>query len=205
MQERRWKQHLEVLMSQLEMNGAAKQTSTRREMLAGVTLGVGGFAVCPFEAVAKAAEEVSHSSEEIHQEILFKATRKRVYEALTETKQFNSVVLLSAAMKDGPPPNAAPTEISREVGGTFTLFGGHIVGRHLELVPQKRIVQAWRVVDWEPGAFSIAKFQLAELGSGTTLILAHSSFPKGLGEHLAEGWRLNYWEPLQRFLAGAAA
>jgi activator of HSP90 ATPase len=37
----------------------------------------------------------------------------------------------------------APTQISREVGGAFSLFGGIIVGRHIELVPNERIVQAW--------------------------------------------------------------
>jgi hypothetical protein len=30
-----------------------------------------------------------------------------------------------------------PTEISREVGGAFTLFGGYIIGRHVELVPNE--------------------------------------------------------------------
>jgi hypothetical protein len=52
------------------------------------------------------------------------------------------------------------------VGGAFTLFGGHITGRHIELVPDQRIVQAWRVVDWIPVVYSIVKFELTE---GTTL------------------------------------
>jgi activator of HSP90 ATPase len=43
------------------------------------------------------------------------------------------------------------TEISQQVGGAFSLFGGHIVGHQIELVTNERIVQAWRVVDWSPG------------------------------------------------------
>ncbi len=192
-------------MSDGKIFTSLRTTPTRRQMIARTAIGFGAVALSATKAWGGAVEEVSHSAESIHQEIAFKASRKRVYEALTETKQFNSVILLSAAMKSGLPPGAAPTEISREVGGTFTIYAGHIVGRHLELAPSERIVQAWRVVDWDPGSFSIAKFQLVAEGSATKLIFDHSSFPRGTGEHLAEGWRINYWEPLEKFLSGAAA
>jgi activator of HSP90 ATPase len=94
-----------------------------------------------------------------------------------------------------------PTQISPELGGTFTLFGGHIIGRHLEMVANQRLVQAWRVVDWVPGAFSVIRFALQEDGAGTKIIFDHTSFPKGQAEHLAEGWRLHYWEPMTQVLA----
>src|ERR1700683_3253993 len=38
---------------------------------------------------AGAGGDVSHTAEAIHQEVVFKASRKRVYEALTQTKQFD--------------------------------------------------------------------------------------------------------------------
>lgn len=147
------------------------------------------------------SKEISHTGEAIHQEVVFKASRKRVYEALTDAKQFNRVVQLSAAMQSGMPPGATPTEISREVGGAFSVFGGHIVGRHVELLPNERIVQAWRVVNWNPGVYSIVMFELAEQGSGTKLLLDHTGFPDGAGQHLADGWKANYWEPLEKYLA----
>jgi hypothetical protein len=34
-----------------------------------------------------------------------------------------------------------PTAISPHVGGTFALFGGYIVGRHIELVPNELIAR----------------------------------------------------------------
>lgn len=146
-----------------------------------------------------ASNGVSHSSEAIHQETILRAGRKRVYEALTDPKQFHQVVLLSA---DGKAMAAnVPTEISRDAGGAFSLFGGHILGRHVELVPNERIVQAWRVANWNPGTYSIAKFQLIEQGPATRLIFDHIGFPQGQAEHLAEGWKEHYWEPLARYLA----
>jgi activator of HSP90 ATPase len=148
-----------------------------------------------------AGEEISHSCETIHQTVAFKASRKRVYEALTDEKQFDKVVKLSAAVQSGEPLGNKPTQIAREAGGPFTLFGGHIVGRHVELVPGERIVQAWRVATWEPGVYSIVRFQLVEEGAGTKLTFDHTGFPNGQGEHLAAGWKGNYWEPLAKVLA----
>jgi activator of HSP90 ATPase len=138
-------------------------------------------------AVLAVNEEISRNSESIHHEVFFKASRNRVYEALTVAEQFGKLT-------------GAPTEISREVGGTFSIFGGHIVGRNLELAPNERIVQAWRVVDWDVGLYSIAKFELKEVGSNTKIVFDHTSFPQGYGKHLAEGWKSHYWEPVEKYL-----
>ncbi len=174
---------------------------TRRQAIAGVAMAFGGLALGAAEAWAGAEEEISRTAEAIHLEPVFKASRKRVYEALTDTKQFNSVMMLSAAMKSGTAPGAKPTEISREVGGAFLVFGGYITGRHIELVPNERIVQAWRTAGWNPGVYSIAKFELVEQDTGTKIVFDHTGFPKGEAEHLAAGWKANYWEPLEKFLA----
>jgi activator of HSP90 ATPase len=63
-----------------------------------------------------------------------------------------------------------------------------------------RIVQAWRAGDWPPGSYSIARFVLEKRGAGTLLIFDHLGFPSGQAGHLAEGWRNNYWAPLQKYL-----
>jgi len=149
---------------------------------------------------AAADTSISHTAESIHQESIIRASRKRIYDVLLDARQFAKIVELSGAMR-GTPPGSKAAEISREVGGAFTIFGGHIVGRQVELVPNQRIVQAWRVVDWKPGHYSIAKFELTEQGTETKIIFDHTAFPIGLAEHLASGWEEHYWEPLRRFLA----
>ena len=188
-------------MSGRKNRSATVNRPTRRQLVAGAAVAFGGLALGSTGAWAEDEKEVARTAETIHQEPIFKASRKRVYEALTDSKQFNNVVQLSAAMRSGMPPGAAPTQISREAEGAFSLFGGHIVGRHVELVPNERIVQAWRVATWDAGVYSIARFELVEQGSGTKLVFDHAGFPKGDGEHLAEGWKANYWEPLEKFLA----
>jgi len=182
----------------LDMRGLAP---TRRQVIAGAAVAFGTLAVGSARALAGADEEISHSNEAIHMEVVFQAARKRVYEALTEAKQFEKVIQLSAAMKSGMALGDKPTAISREEGGAFTEYRGHIIGRQIELVPNERIVQAWRVIMWDPGVYSIAKFELTEQGAATKLVFDHKGFPNGQAEHLAEGWKSNYWEPLAKYLA----
>ena len=89
----------------------------------------------------------------------------------------------------------APTEIDARAGGAFSCFGGMILGRNVECVPGQRVVQAWRVKMWEPGAYSLVRFELRSEGSSTRVILDHAGFPDGQAEHLEKGWHANYWEP----------
>jgi activator of HSP90 ATPase len=172
---------------------------TRRKWIAGAGLAAGGLVLPVREILAAGVNEISHSEEAIHQEVSFQASRKQIYETLTSTEKFDKVVKQGGT---SPALGNQPTQIARELGGTFTLFGGHIIGRHLEMVPNERLVQAWRVADWAPGAFSVARFVLKEDGAGTQIIFDHMAFPKGLADHLAEGWRLHYWQPMTQVLAG---
>ena len=176
------------------------QGLTRRRAIAGVAIAFGGLTLGTTEVWAGTEEEISRTAESIHQEPVFKASRKRVYEALTDAKQFEKVIQLSGTMQSMHVADK-PAEISREAGGTFSLFGGYVTGRHVELVPNERIVQAWRAGSWAPGVYSIAKFEFVEQGTGSKIVFDHTGFPKGAAEHLASGWKTNYWEPLDKLLA----
>ena len=159
-----------------------------------------GASNSPTEAAAGASDGLSHSSESIHQEVTFKASRRQVYEALTSARQFAALTRLSDAVTLVTAPGAKATTISREVGGSFTLFGGYITGRHLEMMPDERLVQAWRAGGWKAGDYSIVKFALATEGAGCRLVLDHRGFPEGQGASLASGWGVHYWEPMTKLL-----
>ena len=173
---------------------------TRRQAIVGFAMVFGGLTLGSAKAWDGADDEISHTAESIHQELVFQANRKRVYEALTDSKQFDKVIQLSGVLQSMHLGDK-PAEISREVGGAFTLFGGYITGRQVELVPDERIVQAWRTGGWAPGVYSIARFELVEKGSGTKIVFDHTGFPKGEAEVLASGWKAHYWEPPAKLLA----
>jgi activator of HSP90 ATPase len=127
------------------------------------------------------------SAKTIHQEVTFKANPKKVYDALLDGKQFAAFT-------------GAPATIEAKVGGALSAFGGMITGVTVELVPEKRIVQAWRAGDWPEGVHSIVKFELAAAGNGTKLTLDHSGAPDGSEAMLEGGWHKMYWEPLAKHL-----
>jgi activator of HSP90 ATPase len=181
-------------------NLKAANGPTRRQAIVGVAIAFGGAALGSSKAWAEAQEEISRTAEAIHQEPVIKASRKRVYEALTDAKQFDKVIQLSGVMQSMHLGDK-PCEISREAGGAFSLFGGYVTGRHVELLPDERIVQAWRAGSWPAGIYSIARFELVEQGGGTRIVFDHTGFPKGDAEHLASGWKAHYWEPLEKLLA----
>jgi len=123
----------------------------------------------------------------IHQETNFNVSAQRLYETLLSSKEFSNCTKKSFAGF-----TAMSANIDSAVGGAFSLFDGHIIGRILELVPNQRIVEAWRVVDWPVGVYSIAKFEFKPIRSGTQLIFDHVGFPEGLKKHLSIGWQKHY-------------
>jgi len=127
-------------------------------------------------------------SDRIHQEIPVEAPSSRIYEVLTDAAQFSKM------------SGGAPAEIDATAGGAFSCFGGMITGRIIECVPGERLVQAWRAKPWEPGVYSIVRFELKSDGKKTRVVLDHAAFPEGQGEHLDKGWHANYWEPLRKLL-----
>jgi uncharacterized protein YndB with AHSA1/START domain len=124
----------------------------------------------------------------IHQEVDFKASPQRVYEALTDAKHFSAF-------------SGLPAEIHNQAGGTFKCFGGQITGRMTELIPGQKIGQTWHVAMWPDDVSSNVRFALKAQGGGTRLILDHSDFPEENREHLDAGWPRMYWEPLKKYLA----
>ena len=181
--------------------GDTRSISTRRHVITGIAAGAAAMGV--YRAHAGEAQEIARMQEAIHQETIFKASRERVYDVLTVAAEFHKVVLLSAAVHSGMVKIARPGRISREAGGSFSIFGDFITGRQIELVPNTRIVQAWRPKDWLPGVYSIAHFELVQDGSATRLVFDHTGFPAGNAEHLAQGWHENYWQPMEKVLAAA--
>ena len=129
-------------------------------------------------------------SSSIHNEVVFPASLQHVYQALTDSKQFSDVT-------------GAPAEIGREEGAAFSCFGGMITGRHVVLLPNQLIIQAWRSGNWDEGVYSIVRFELKAQGTGTLLIFDHTGFPVEHLEHLASGWQKMYWDNLQKYLAQA--
>jgi activator of HSP90 ATPase len=124
----------------------------------------------------------------LHQEIELDAPPERIFHILLDPKEFAAVTGIAA-------------RIDPNVGGAFSTFGGLIEGRNIEIIPGRRIVQAWRPTSWDPGVYSVVHFELRASSGGTTLELDHTGFPEGDFDHLDPGWHMRYWDPIKKYLA----
>ncbi len=114
------------------------------------------------------------------------ASPKRVYDAWLDSQSHSAMT-------------GAGAIVSHEPGGSFQAWDGYIEGRNLELEPGRRIVQAWRTVEFaadEPDSNLELAFEAAE--GGTLLTLRHSNLPAH-GMQYKDGWRENYFEPMQTY------
>ena len=95
-----------------------------------------------------------------------------------------------------------PARMSAKVGGHFTAAGDYIEGYNLDLVPGKRIVQAWRGSDWPKGAWSVITLQLTSKGKGAHLVFDQRGIPEKVTNGATkEAWEQYYWAPMRTFFS----
>lgn len=86
-----------------------------------------------------------------------------------------------------------------EPGLEFSLWDGSIVGRNLEFIPGKKIVQEWYFGDQE--AASIVTIILHASKTGTSAELRHINIPDADFDNIVDGWNENYFGSLIGFYA----
>ncbi len=92
---------------------------------------------------------------------------------------------------------------SAALGGTFTAWDGYITARSLELVPGRRIVQAWRTADFgATDADSRLEVVFEAEGNGTRVTVTHTEIPAGQGVNYEQGWKDFYFTPMQTHFGG---
>jgi activator of HSP90 ATPase len=123
----------------------------------------------------------------IRQSVTVKATPRQVYEALMDSRKHSGFT-------------GAKARMSRKMGGRFTAFGNYIQGMNLDLVSNKRIVQAWRGSDWPKGHYSVATFSLKRIKGGTRLVFTQIGVPDREYKGINQGWRDYYWKPMKGML-----
>ena len=162
---------------------------TRRHLISGGAvslIGIRATSVLPPLNKPRGLRRPNATRTSLHQEIDLKTTPARIYAVLLDSKQFAAF-------------SHEPADIHGEPGGTFSMFGARILGRNVELVPNQRIVQAWRSAGWDPGTYSIVRFDFREQGTQVRIALDHTGFPIGAYDSLYSGWKSHYWDPLQLF------
>ena len=124
----------------------------------------------------------------IKQRVRFKAAPETVYHLLADSRKHTAVTGKKAV-------------ISRKIGGKFSAAASPVTGINVDLVPARRIVQAWRHRSFPEGIFSMAAVNLTETpDGGTELVLTHRGVPKHLIPETEQAWRDQYWTRIKAYL-----
>jgi len=126
----------------------------------------------------------------INQEVIINTTPEEAWELFMDADKHSDIT-------------GAEVEMSREIEGTFVIFDGYCHGYNIELVPGKRIVQAWHFEEdgWPEDHYSICIFVFETHPMGTRLIFTQTGIPEHKVKALESGWNEYYWEAIKDYLA----
>jgi uncharacterized protein YndB with AHSA1/START domain len=126
-------------------------------------------------------------SKPIQQTYEINGTPFQVFDALTNPETFQKW-------------SGAPAKIDDQIGTEFSLFGGNIVGKNLEVIPNQKLVQDWSAAE---GGVSHSKviFTLVATGRGTNVELLHEGVPEASLENISQGWNSYYLGKIQEMFA----
>ncbi|HEX8516125.1 MAG TPA: SRPBCC domain-containing protein [Bacteroidia bacterium] len=118
----------------------------------------------------------------IEQKYEMSATPEEVFEALVNPDVIQTWSGDEAKMGSNP-------------GDTFSLWGGQMFGKNLEIVPNKRIVQEWSYDQWD--APSKVTLNLKAKGKKTIVELLHEDVPEKSMRTITESWNSYYFGAMQ--------
>ncbi|CDH50866.1 chaperone activator aha1 [Lichtheimia corymbifera JMRC:FSU:9682] len=91
-----------------------------------------------------------------------------------------------------------PAKISKEKGSKFELFNGNVRGELLDAVPDKKIVQSWRLQSWPEGHFSTVTMTLDQGNDSVQLHVKQTGVPIGEEELTERNWTGYYWRSIKQ-------
>eukprot|EP01066_Platyproteum_vivax_P012668 Platyproteum_vivax@DN5756_c0_g1_i1.p1 len=101
----------------------------------------------------------------------------------------------------------SPADMTRTKGGRFSLHGGQVVGRIVDIKLNKEIVQTWtQIEEWPYKAESTVTFTFDYLDRSKTRVqvkqvdvpLVDKYGEGGMRERAEEGWEIFFWQPIEK-------
>jgi len=104
---------------------------------------------------------------------------------------------------------ASDANMSRDVGGKFSMFSGAVDGENLELRPFSEasgdalIKWKWRFSTWQPGHYSTVTITLTNKDGATKLELLQTGVPDEERERTEKGWKGLLFDRMKAMLGGS--
>ena len=91
-----------------------------------------------------------------------------------------------------------PAIMSTEPGTEFSMLSGNIVGKNLEVITNKKIVQQWYFGE-EEAVPSVVTIKLHDHKEGTSVELNHTNIPDEAYDDIIAGWDEVYFGNLNEY------
>lgn len=125
----------------------------------------------------------------IKQTYLINAPAEKVWQALVDPKIIDDW-------------GGGEAKMSEDVGFEFSLWGGDIHGKNIEVVNPptggKKLMQDWMAGKWDN--YSNVTFTLSEKDGKTKVELLHENIPDNEADEIEVGWGRYYLGPLKELL-----
>jgi len=121
----------------------------------------------------------------ILQKYLINASIKSVWQALVDSKMIEDW-------------SGGPAKMSAIETSEFSLWGGDIYGKNVEVFPNQKLVQEWQEKKWDKP--SKVTFNLKSKGDKTEIELIHENVPDSSFKDITLGWKDYYLGPLKKYL-----
>jgi activator of HSP90 ATPase len=124
-----------------------------------------------------------------------KKTIKKVYKIAAPAKKVWDALVSQKIIEVW---GGGPAKMDDKVGTEFSLWGGDIHGKNIEVVRERKLVQEWFGGDWPKP--SIVTFTIKPEKDKTVLELEHTGVPDGEVDDIDAGWDDYYVGPMKDLL-----
>lgn len=104
--------------------------------------------------------------------------------------------------KEHSAATGATARIQNKEGTKFSAWDNFIIGKNLQLVKNKLIVQSWRGSDWskaDPDSTFILLFD--QKGNDGIINMVHANIPEKHFKGIKKGWDDFYWKPWRKYFS----
>lgn len=124
----------------------------------------------------------------IQEIIINNATPEQAYKALVNPIEHSNFT-------------GAMAENTDSMDDDFSAYDGYIIGRNIELIPKKRIIQTWQAAEdyWPQDHYSEVKYEFTPHPKGTLLKFSHDNVPDEHADSIYKGWHEHYWDKLNAY------
>ena len=88
-------------------------------------------------------------------------------------------------------------KMSENIGFEWSMWGGQMFGKNIEVIPNKKLVQDWCYHLWDKDRPTKVTFTIKPKGKGSVVELLHQGVPDKSLKSITEGWDTYYLGAMQ--------